>query len=110
LTAVCLFVLNLGLTVAERIPAWFGPDGVAPQMTIYFYVASFPKTRRVLQDAGLTTLAYAREIPHTLTLAEAAAADGADLNRVLATMQEFFAKRRPRRQRNQSQTHKSAEL
>lgn len=100
LTAVCLFVLNLGLTIAQRIPAWFGPGGVAPQMTVYFYVASFPGTRRVLRDAGLTTLAYAREIPHTLTLAEAAAADGADLHRVLEAMREFFAKRRPRRQRN----------
>lgn len=100
LTAVCLFVLNLGLTMAQRIPAWFGPSGIAPQMTVYFYVASFPKTRRVLQDAGLATLAYAREIPHTLTLAEAAAADGADLDRVLGAMGEFFAKRRPRRQRS----------
>jgi hypothetical protein len=100
LTAVCLFVLNLGLTMAQRIPAWFGPSGIAPQMNVYFYVASFPKTRRVLQDAGLTTLAYSREIPHTLTLAEAAAADGADLNRVLGVMREFFAERRPRRQPN----------
>lgn len=100
LTAVCLFVLNLGLTIAQRIPAWFGPSGVAPQMTVYFYVASFPKTRRVLQDAGLNTLVSAREIPHTLTLAEAAAADGADLNRVLGALREFFAKRQPRRQRN----------
>jgi hypothetical protein len=54
----------------------------------------------VLQDAGLTTLANAREIPHTLTLAEAAAADCADLDLVLGALRDFFAKRRPRRQRN----------
>jgi hypothetical protein len=100
LIAVCLFVLNLGLTMVQRIPAWFGPSGVAPQMTVYFYVASFPGTRRVLQDAGITTLVSAHDIPHTLTLAEAAAADGADLNRVLGALREFFAKRRPRRQRS----------
>ena len=100
LTAVCLFVLNLGLTIAQRIPAWFGPSGVAPRMTVYFYVASFPKARAVLQDAGLTTLAYAREIPHTLTLAEAAAADRADLDLILGALRDFFAERRPRRQRN----------
>jgi hypothetical protein len=100
LTAVCLFVLNLGLTIAQRIPAWFGQSGVAPRMTVYFYVVSFPKARAVLQDAGLTTLANAREIPHTLTLAEAAAADCADLDLVLGALRDFFAKRRPRRQRN----------
>lgn len=100
LTAVCLFVLNLGLTMAQRIPAWFGPSGIAPQMTVYFYVASFPKTRRVLQEAGLSTLASAREIPHTLTLAEAAAADRADLDRLLGALRIFFADRRPRRRRN----------
>ena len=100
LTAVCLFVVNLGLTMAQRIPAWFGPSGIAPQMPVYFYVASFPKAKRILQDAGLTTLASARQIPHTLTLAEAAAADRADLDRVLGALREFFAHRRPRRQRN----------
>jgi hypothetical protein len=100
LTAVCLFVLNLGLTMTQRIPAWFGPSGIAPHMPVYFYVASFPKARRVLQDAGLITLAYAREIPHTLTLAEAVAADCADLDRVLDALRAFFADRRPRRQRS----------
>jgi uncharacterized protein involved in response to NO len=100
LTAVCLFVVNIGLTMAQRIPAWFGPSGIAPQMPVYFYVASFPKARRVLQDAGLITLAHACEIPHTLTLAEAAAADHADLDRVLGALRDFFADRRPRRLRS----------
>jgi uncharacterized protein involved in response to NO len=98
LTAVFFFVVNIGLTMAQRIPAWFGPSGIAPQMPVYFYVASFPKAKRVLQDAGLTTLASARKIPRTLTLAEAAVADHADLDRVLGALRDFFADRRPRRQ------------
>lgn len=97
LTAVCVFVLNLGWTMAQPVPAWFGPSGVAPQMTVYFCVASFPGTKRVLTDAGLKTLAHAKEIPFSLTLSEAAAADGADLERILAALRSFFARRQPRR-------------
>jgi uncharacterized protein involved in response to NO len=100
LLAVCIFVLNMGMTMAQRLPAWFGESGVAPNMTVYFYVASFPKTRRVMEVAGLTTLAHVKTIPHTLTLAEAAAADHADIENVLSALRQFFAKRRPRRQRS----------
>jgi uncharacterized protein involved in response to NO len=97
LTAVVVFVVNLALTMLEPLPAWFGDSGIAGSMPVYFYVAGFPKSRRVLVDAGLRTLEKARKIPRTLTLAEAAAADGADLSRVLAALRTFFAKRQPRR-------------
>ena len=69
-------------------------------MSVYFYTASFPKTRRVLEDAGLTTLARVKNVPHSLTLAEAAAADHADIQRILDALRAFFAKRRPARQRS----------
>lgn len=97
LTAVCVFVLNLAWTMAQPVPAWFGPSGVAPQMTVYFCVASFPGTKRVLTAAGLKTLAGAEEVPFSLTLSEAAAADGADLEKILAALRAFFARRQPRR-------------
>jgi uncharacterized protein involved in response to NO len=97
LTAVCVFVVNLGWTMTQPVPAWFGPSGIAPQMTVYFFVSSFPKTRRVLIDSGLQTLAHAKEIPHSLSLKEAAAADGADLEKALAALRAFFARRQPRR-------------
>lgn len=66
-------------------------------MPVYFYVTSFPKTRRVLINSGLTTLERIREVPRTLTLDQAAEADGADVERLLAGLREFFARRQPRR-------------
>ena len=97
LTAVCTFVLNLGWTMMQAVPAWFGPSGVAPRMTVYFYVSSFPKTRQLLIESGLQTLAHVSDIPYSLTLSEAAAADGADLEKALAALRAFFARRQPRR-------------
>lgn len=47
-------------------------------MTFYFYVSSFPKTKLVLIEAGLNKPASAHEIPYSLTLSEAVAADAAD--------------------------------
>jgi uncharacterized protein involved in response to NO len=97
LSAVGLFVLNLGWTMMQPVPAWFGPSGVAPQMTVYFYVSSFPKTRDVLIGSGLKTLAQVKGIPHSLTLSEAVAADGADLEKALSALRAFFTSRQPRR-------------
>ena len=97
LTAVVLFVANLGLTLVQPLPAWFGDSGVSGTMPVYFYVASFPKTRRVLIEGGLKTLEYAQAIPRSLTLAEAAEADSANLDHLLSALRAFFARRQPRR-------------
>lgn len=97
LAAVFLFVLNLALTLMQPMPAWFSQAGVSARMPVYFYVTSFPKTRRVLINSGLTTLARIREVPRALTLDQAAEADGADVQRLLAGLREFFARRQPRR-------------
>lgn len=97
LAAVFLFVLNLAFTLIQPMPAWFSPAGVSARMPVYFYVTSFPKTRRVLINSGLTTLERIREVPRTLTLDQAAEADGADVERLLAGLREFFARRQPRR-------------
>lgn len=97
LAAVLLFVLNLALTLLQPMPAWFSPAGVSPRMPVYFYVTSFPKTRRVLIESGLATLGRIREVPRTLTLEQAAEADGVEVERLLSGLRNFFAGRQPRR-------------
>jgi len=97
LGAVLVFVANMGSTLAQPVPAWFSPAGVAANNLVYFYAASFPKTRQVLMEAGLKTLGSVREIPRTLTLREAAEADSADIEKLLGALREFFARREPRR-------------
>jgi len=97
LAAVLLFVANLGLTLAQPKPAWFSSASVSPGMPVYFYVTSFPKTRRVLIESGLATLGCCKEVPRTLTLEQAAAADGVDVERLLAALRKFFERRQPRR-------------
>lgn len=99
LAAVLLFVVNMGRTLAGPIPAWLSPNGVNPALPLYWYVASFPKTKAVLVQAGLKTLSLAREIPRSLTLTDAARADAADIECVLAGLRTFFGKRQPRRAR-----------
>ncbi len=97
LTAVVLFVVNMGMTLNQPAPAWFGPEGVKATLPVYWYVASFPKTKPVLIKAGLKTLARVREIPRSLTLAEAVAADSADVEQTLSELRSFFNQRQPRR-------------
>ncbi len=104
LGAVLMFVVNLGLSLAHPMLVWFGPEGVKPTMTLYWSVYSFPETRRILIDAGLKTLAGAKEVPRTLTLAEAAKADGVPLDRVLEDLGAFFSRHQPRRP-SQPQSH-----
>jgi hypothetical protein len=102
LTAVVVFVVNMGLTLAQPQPAWFSPEGANPTLPVYWYVTSFPQTRSLLIDAGLKTLAQVREPPRSLTLAEAARADGADLESLLAQLRKFFSQRQPRRAERQA--------
>ncbi|MBI2818286.1 MAG: NnrS family protein [Acidobacteria bacterium] len=97
LAAVVIFVVNMGVTLAQKIPAWFSPEGVSPDNLVYFYTAAFPASRRVLIDAGLKTLAEVRDVPRTLTLREAAEADNADVAGLLDALKAFFADRQPRR-------------
>ena len=97
LAAVLLFAANIGLTLAQPIPARFSPQGVSAKNLVYFYVASFPKSRAVLVQAGLRTLAAAHDVPRSLTLQEAADADGVGVDKLLDSLREFFAGRQPRR-------------
>ena len=97
LTAVVVFVVNLALTLGQRLPAWFGPDDINASLPLYWYVKSFPQTRSLLVRGGLKTLDRMRDVPRSLSLAGAAAADGADIERLLAELRTFFSQRQPRR-------------
>ena len=96
LSAVLVFALNMGKTLATPIPTWFGRQQLKGTMMVYWYVSSYPATRQLLIEAGLTTLERARTVPRTLTLAQAAAADGADLADILSKLGDFFDARRTR--------------
>ena len=90
LSAVLLFALNIGKTLATPIPTWFGREQIKGTMMLYWYVSSYPATRRLLIEAGLATLQRVRSVPKTLTLDDAVAADGADLSNVLKKLGDFF--------------------
>jgi hypothetical protein len=96
LTAVILFTINMGVSMASKIPAWIGDAQVKDTLPVYWYVMSYPATRNLLIENGLTTLAVVPRVPKALTLREAAAADGIDVERLLASLREFFASRRAR--------------
>ena len=97
LAAVIAFVVNMATTLTEPLPAWLSAGGVSSKLTLYCYVTSFPKTRPIFIEAGLKTLAMRREVPRSLSLADAATADGADLDKLLTRLNEFFRQRQPRR-------------
>jgi hypothetical protein len=97
MTAVVIFVVNLGITVKRPIPAWLGPDQINAALPLYWYVTTFPETKSVLIHAGLKTLAQVQEPPRSMSLAEAAQADGADVEPMLAGLRTFFSQRPPKR-------------
>ncbi len=97
MTAVVIFVVNLGVTIKRPIPAWLAPDQIKAALPLYWYVTSFPETKSVLIHAGLKTLARIQELPRSLSLAEAAEADGVDAEPILAGLRTFFSQRQPKR-------------
>ncbi|HYM13205.1 MAG TPA: hypothetical protein VEU62_20865, partial [Bryobacterales bacterium] len=102
LSAVLLFACNIGRTLATPMPAWFAREQIKDSMTLYWYVTSYPATRKLLIEAGLKTLATAGDIPKSLSLREAAEADGADSRVLLEKLAEFFEARLARALRRPS--------
>ena len=96
LTAVLLFGLNLAMSLATPIPSWFGRKQVNDRMSIYWLVSSYPATRRLLVEHGLFTLAGVEKIPKTLSLREAAQADGVSPAILVQKLGDFFETRLPR--------------
>jgi hypothetical protein len=93
LSAVLLFAANLAASLAAPVPSWFGRRHVNARMSVYWLVSSYPGTRRILEENGLRTLAVAREIPKSLTLEEAAAADGVRPDILVEKLGGFFEAR-----------------
>jgi hypothetical protein len=75
------------------MPAWIEPRVIDENLTLYWCVSSYPQTRPLLVQAGLITLTRARSIPRSLTLREAAEADGLDWQPILAVLREYFNRR-----------------
>ncbi len=96
LTAVLLFTLNLAMSLATPIPAWFGRKHVNDRMTVYWLVSSYPATRKILIENGLRTLARVEAVPKTLSLREAADADGVPPAILTEKLGDFFDSRLPR--------------
>jgi len=97
LSAVLFFVLNMALTLKQPMLAWLEPEGVTTALPVYWYLTSFPETRSIMIASGLKTLKNVREVPRSLTLAEAIEADDADPDQVLNALKDFFRRRQPRR-------------
>jgi hypothetical protein len=93
LTAVLLFALNIGATLRAPMPAWIAEPTVNENLTLYWYVNSYPETRPLLERAGLATLARVRHVPRSLTLRQAAEADGVPCEKLVALLREYFARR-----------------
>jgi uncharacterized protein involved in response to NO len=90
LIAVLVFAYNIGRTLATPVPTWIDVSTIDQDLALYWCVASYPKTRRLLERAGLKTLRHAEAIPWSLTLREAAEADGVDWHPLVALLKEYF--------------------
>ncbi|HZT33555.1 MAG TPA: NnrS family protein [Bryobacteraceae bacterium] len=93
LTAVLLFAWNLGRTLFSPMPAWIEAQSVHENLPLYWYVTSYPGTRRLLVEAGLQTLGQMRRVPRFLTLKEAAEADGVSWEPLVALLRDYFDRR-----------------
>ncbi|MCZ2080352.1 MAG: NnrS family protein [Bryobacterales bacterium] len=93
LTAVLLFASNMAVTLLRPMPAWMDLKLVTAELKVYWLVSSYPDTRRILTDAGLETIGRAPAIPRTLTLAEAAEADGVQAENAVHLLKAYFESR-----------------
>lgn len=93
LAAVLMFGFNIAMSMAAPIPSWFGRNQVNDRMSVYWLISSYPATRRLLVESGLATLALAEEVPKSLSLREAAQADGAQPEILVEKLGAFFESR-----------------
>lgn len=93
LAAILLFGFNIAMSLATPIPSWFGRKPVNDRMNLYWLISSYPATRQLLVESGLVTLAMAKEVPKSLSLREAAQADGAQPEILVEKLGAFFESR-----------------
>jgi hypothetical protein len=95
LAAVCLFGFNMAMSLAAPVPSWIGRKHVHDGMSVYWLVSSYPATRRILVAGGLRTLERHAAVPRTLSLREAAQADGVAPEILIDRLGNFFQSRLP---------------
>jgi hypothetical protein len=105
LAAVLLFGFNLAMSLATPIPSWFGRKHVNDGMSVYWLVSSYPATRRVLIRSGLRTLERSAAVPKSLSVREAAQADGLAPEVLVERLGDFFESRLPRTLRRPVRMH-----
>ena len=93
LAAILLFGFNIAMSLATPIPSWFGRAQVNDRMNVYWLISSYPATRRLLVESGLVTLALADAVPKSLSLREAAEADGVQPAVLVEKLGVFFESR-----------------
>jgi uncharacterized protein involved in response to NO len=91
--AVLLFGTNLAMSLAAPVPSWFGRKHVNDRMSVYWLTASYPETRNIMVEHGLSTLARVDAPPKSLTVREAAEADGVAAERIVQALGDFFDSR-----------------
>jgi len=107
LAAILLFGFNLLMSMATPVPSWFGRKHVNDRMSLYWLVASYPATRKLMVANGLITLSHAAAIPKSLTLREAADADAVAPELLVGRLADFFEARLPRSLRQPLRTSES---
>jgi uncharacterized protein involved in response to NO len=108
LTAVLLFGFNLAMSLVTPIPSWFGRKHVNDGMSVYWLVSSYPGTRRILIGRGLRTLDRSPVVPKSLSLRDAAQADGVAPEILIERLGDFFEARLPRSLRQPLRSSKHA--
>jgi hypothetical protein len=93
LAAVLTFAGNIGATLLSPMPAWIEAESVHENLPLYWYVSAYPETRKLLERAGISTLKRSRRVPRSLTLREAAEAEGMDYRPMVGLLREYFERR-----------------
>ncbi len=93
LAAVIAFAVNLGVTLAKPYPVWIDRQSITPDLPLYWLLSAYPGTRGILEKGGLGSLARSRNVRKSLTLREAALANGADVSRLVDDLWRYFEKR-----------------
>lgn len=105
LSAVLVFALNMGWTLATPYPVWMDPSKhIHSRLALYWLITSYPETRPLLIRNGLSTLEHAPTVPKSLTIQDAVAADNADLPSVLQALRTYLQTRLAKTLRSPSST------
>ena len=83
-------------------PAWILRQSIHPGMKLYWFVTSYPGTRPLLIRQGLVTLERVTFVPKTLSLREAAEADGLDAGHLVGVLGDYLEARLARSLREQA--------